>query len=436
MANTKWIIFDEKAMKGFVARQLVETSQSVKLASSLLSVRYPNANIVPVKASMSHDLREAAGFVKCREANDFHHAHDAYLACRMGLFIQMCHPKVYENPIAMTHVMRKYAQQQSKEFNRNHRVPGTSGFIVNSFMSSGFDTETGEIFKDTWNAEAEIEGIRKALNYRQCYISRMPMEDTGAFWNATVYSPRDPKMGPKLALPLKQGLDPKKYGGFSSQQFAYFFVYEARDKKDKQVFRFAEVPVWLASQIESDKTALERYATELAEAEKLKFVRIERAKILKKQLIEIDGNRLIVTGAEEVRNGTQLFLSQNEQALLRTALEAGSLVDGKELDCLICEAINRGNKVAQSLLSRMQLGNKMERIVSSSIEEKESFLVQLIRIINAANRQIDLSAFGGAKTAGQYKVNFSKELSDSGVAFAVIDQSATGMFERRTRIGL
>ena len=165
-------------------------------------------------------------------------------------------------------------------------------------------------------------------------------------------------------------------------------------------------------------------------------MRIERAKILKKQLIEIDGNRLIVTGAEEVRNGTQLFLSQNEQALLRTALEAGNLVDGKELDCLIYEAINRGNKVAQSLLSRMQLENKMERIVSSSIEEKESFLVQLIRIINAANRQIDLSAFGGAKTAGQYKVNFSKELSDSGVAFAVIDQSATGMFERRTRIGL
>ena len=423
---------DEKAMKGFVARQLVETSQSVKLAGSLLSVRYPNANIVPVKASMSHDLREAAGFVKCREANDFHHAHDAYLACRMGLFIQMRHPKVYENPIAM----RKYAQQQSKEFNRNHRVPGTSGFIVNSFMSSGFDAETGEIFKDTWNAEAEIEGIRKALNYRQCYISRMPMEDTGAFWNATVYSPRDPKMGPKLALPLKRGLDPKKYGGFSSQQFAYFFVYEARDKKGKRVFRFAEVPVWLASQIESDKTALERYASELADAEKLKFVRIERAKILKKQLIEIDGDRLIVTGVEEVRNGRQLYLSQQEQGVFLDLLGFEAAVNEGDLDCLLREMINRGSRIAEGLLSKMKLEDRRGGIEAATFEEKRELLIQLARIINASNRQIDLSAFGGARTAGQYKVNYSKELSDPNVSFAIIDQSVTGMFERRIRIGL
>lgn len=195
---------DEKAMKGFVARQLVETSQSVKLASSLLSVRYPNANIVPVKASMSHDLREAAGFVKCREANDFHHAHDAYLACRMGLFIQMRHPKVYENPIAMTHVMRKYAQQQSKEFNRNHRVPGTSGFIVNSFMSSGFDTGNGRDIQRYLECGSRNRGHTQSAELPPVlYLPYAHGGLRGAFWNATVYSPRDPKMGPKLALPVE-----------------------------------------------------------------------------------------------------------------------------------------------------------------------------------------------------------------------------------------
>ena len=29
----------------------------------------------------------------------------------------------------------------------------------------------------------------------------------------------------KLSLPLKKGLDPQKYGSYSSEQFAYFFVY-------------------------------------------------------------------------------------------------------------------------------------------------------------------------------------------------------------------
>ena len=429
---------DEKAMKGFVARQLVETSQSVKLAGSLLSVRYPNANIVPVKASMSHDLREAAGFVKCREANDFHHAHDAYLACRMGLFIQMRHPKVYENPIAMTYVMRKYAQQQSKEFNRNHRVPGTSGFIVNSFMSSGFDAETGEIFKDTWNAEAEIEGIRKALNCRQCYISRMPMEDTGAFWNATVYSPRDPKMGPKLALPLKQGLDPKKYGGFSSQQFAYFFVYEARDKKDKQVFRFAEVPVWLASQIESDKTALERYASELADAEKLKFVRIERAKILKKQLIEIDGDRFFVTGKSEMRNARQLAFDQSEIAHLSIVLDKDLPASQKarSADVIFDAVFRQGIGIGAKHYQILRIEDIAAAFGNVSPEAKVDAVKALLSSINAVMNKVDLSMVSGSKFAGALQPNYSKMLSAPDVCVVIIDQSVTGMFERRTRIGL
>ena len=118
----------EGAMRGFIARQIVETSQMVKLTQSLLEARYANAGtkVVPVKASMSHNLREAAGFVKCREANDFHHAHDAYLACRVGLFIQMRHPGIYDNPIGYTRVVKDYVRSQAEEFNKRHQMPGSA----------------------------------------------------------------------------------------------------------------------------------------------------------------------------------------------------------------------------------------------------------------------------------------------------------------------
>lgn len=387
---------------------------------------------------MSHDLREAAGFVKCREANDFHHAHDAYLACRMGLFIQMRHPKVYENPIAMTRAMEKYVRQQSKLFNRDHHAPGTSGFIVNSFMSSGFDKETGEIFKDAWDAEAEVEGIRKALNCRQCYISRMPVEDTGTFWKATIYSPRDPKMGPKLALPLKKGLDPKKYGGFSSQQFAYFFVYEARDKKDKRVFRFAEVPVWLASQIEGDKSALERYAMELAEAEKLKFVRIERAKILKKQLIEIDGDRFSVTGKSEMRNDRQLSFSQDEVKCLSNMLDESAPLNERvgSAEAVFLSISKQGKLIGVKHYDILHIDDVKEAFASVDSVSKISAVRSLISSINAVMNKVDLSMVGGSKFAGALQPNYSKLISDPEVDFVIVDQSVTGMFERRTRIGL
>ena len=426
----------EGTMRGFIARQLVETSQMVKLTQSLLEVRYAEAGtrIVPVKASMSHNLREAAGFVKCREANDFHHAHDAYLACRIGLFIQMRHPGIYDNPIGYTRVVQDYVRSQADEFNRRHQMPGSAGFVINSFMKSGFDKETGEIFKDSWDADAELEGMRRALNYRQCYISRMPQEDTGAFWNATIYSPRNPKMGPKLALPVKQGLDPKQFGGFSSQQFAYFFIYEAK-KKGKPCFQFAEVPVWLAEKVGSYPDALADYAAELAQAAGLEFVRIERAKIYKKQLIELNGDRLLITGAKEVRSASQFAFTLDEVAILACSASRG---DGAEsgLMRLFSKIVQAAPSVCGKLNSQLKLEERCTRYPLLDEEAQRSVLSGLVKLFNGKDRVVDMTPLGGASKAGAMKVDYSKALMGDDVAFYIVDQSVTGMFERKTRVGL
>ena len=440
---------NENTMKGFVARQLVETSQMVKMAQALLEARYVDAGtkIVPVKASMSHNLREAAGLVKCREANDFHHAHDAYLACRLGLFIQMRHPGIYENPIGYAHVVQQYVREQSELFKKTHRMPGSAGFVVNSFMTAGFDSETGEVFDDAWpnddevkryrgkylpdgwNAAAEVEGIRKALNYRQCYISRMPQEDTGAFWKATIYSPRDPKMGPKLALPTKQELDPKQYGGFSSQQFAYFFIYEAK-KKGKPTFQFSQVPVWLAARIDADPSALDEYARELAENEGLEYVGITRSKIYKKQLIEVDGERFFITGKKEMRNATEMAFS----------IEQMKLIEGVDSGEKVADLLNAFNSEVCHASRRLLRQLKIEEIIDGCADLSDVQVVQIVRkllaLVNGSMNMVDLSLAGGSKFAGCIQPNYTKLLNDSGPAVAFVDQSVTGMFERRTRVGL
>lgn len=426
---------DDKAMRGFIARQLVETSQMVKVLQSLLEARYPETNVVPVKAGISHDLRKAAGLVKCREANNYHHAHDAFLACRVGLFIQKRHPGIYENPIGCARLIRNYVRAQSVAYNHGSESIGSNGFIVNSFMSSGFDKETGEIFKDDWDAEAEVTGIRRALNFRQCHITRMPYEESGAFWNATIYSPRDPKMGKKLSLQLKKGLDTQKYGGYSSEQYAYFFVYEARDKKGERVFRFAQVPIWLASRIRQEKGALESYAAQLAEGEKLKFVRIERAKILKKQLVEIDGDRFYITGRQEMRNARELAFSIDEMNLIQKMNESGNASEGEVATALEIIA-DRGLLSSNRLSSMISLSSIPDKAKSASIDEARHLAISLLALFNAAANKVDLRAGGGGKFSGAIQPNYSKLLSDPSRDFYIIDQSVTGMFERRTRIGL
>lgn len=426
-------------LKGFIARQIVETSQMVKLAQPLLAARYTETNIVPVKASMSHNLREAADFVKCREANDFHHAHDAYLACRIGLFLQMRHPDIYENPIRYEHSIRKYVRSQAEEFGKTHKMPGSAGFVVGSFLSSGFNKTTGEVFKDKWDAEAEIESIRRALNFKQCFISRMPFEDSGAFWNATIYSPRDPKMGSKLNLALKQGLDPKVYGGFSSQQFAYFFVYEAL-KKGKPHFQFAAVPVWLANRVGKHPDALADYARSLADEAKLEFVRIARPRILKKQLIEVDGSRLIVTGAKEVRSGFELaFPPEVMKILNRYTKKKPSALDELlkvSLDSVWEEIKNACSWGCPRLSLQLNLTKYDDAFASLNDEDKIYTLLGLIRLINGSDRIADLSKVDGPGKAGSMSVTFTKLLNDPKTDIYIIDQSVTGMFERRTRVGL
>lgn len=440
---------NENAMKGFVARQLVETSQMVKMAQALLEARYADAGtkIVPVKASVSHNLRDAAGLVKCREANDFHHAHDAFLACRLGLFIQMRHPGMYENPIGYSHVIKKYVREQSELFKKTHRMPGSAGFVVNSFMTAGFDPETGEVFDDAWNeddevkryrgkylpdgwnAAAEVEGIRRALNYRQCYISRMPYVDTGAYWNANPISKRK---APKIEI--KKELDPLLYGGYDSKNAAYFFIYEARDKKARPVLQMAMMPIYKMKELESDTSAFADYCRALTSGTSYEFVRVVVPRLLKWQLVEIAGSRLYVNAEEEMKSASQLAFSQEELLEISHVCQEG-YYDGNTNRSVYRAIVRSLEKTECPMLAcDLDLDNKYEAFGALDVVEQKALLIKLLELCmgNKKSMPIDLKALGGKKTGGRLRPARNKVPE----GFAVIDQSVTGMFERRTRVGL
>ena len=76
--------FDENEEWGFINRQLVETRQSTKAVTTLLSEKYPETEIVYVKAGMVSEFRQEFDMLKCRSVNDLHHAKDAYLNIVVG----------------------------------------------------------------------------------------------------------------------------------------------------------------------------------------------------------------------------------------------------------------------------------------------------------------------------------------------------------------
>ena len=422
----------ENRMKGFINRQLVETSQMAKRVQEVLAMRYSESRVLPIKAGWSHQLRLECGFAKCREINDFHHAHDAYLACQMGRFILFRHHDVFDSPVKMAAVVRKFIKEEAASCVRNKKMPGSSEFIVSSFCTSGFDAETGEVFQDSWNAPAEIERMRKCLNYRDCYISRMVEETSGAFWDETIYSPRDASKG--LKLPLKKGLDPKKYGSYSREQFAYFFVFEAtKGAKAKCVIEFAQVPVHIAQALVSHDSLLDEYARKLCEESGLSFVKVLKRKVYKYQLITLGESRLYITGAKEVRNACQLAFTLYETELFSRIVNEGVFTE-TEVCTLFASLQEKLLRYAPRLAKQLKIADAFEEFVDASNEEKRAVLQSLASISAAHTNMVDLRAIGGVKNAGNMRISMSKELTNGTIEF--IDQSVTGMFERRTKIEL
>ena len=76
--------FDNESISGFINRQLVETRQICKHVADILNNLYNDTDVIYIPANLSHNYREKFELFKFREINDYHHAHDAYLAAVLG----------------------------------------------------------------------------------------------------------------------------------------------------------------------------------------------------------------------------------------------------------------------------------------------------------------------------------------------------------------
>ena len=95
-----------------------------------------------------------------------------------------------------------------------------------------------------------------------------------------------------------------------------------------------------------------------------------------------------------------------------------------------------GERIGARLFKSVKL-REIESVFSEiDIDSKCAAVNSLISLINGSTNRADLSMVGGSKFSGGLVPNFSKLISDPKTDFVIIDQSVTGMFERRTRIGL
>ena len=283
----------------FINRQLVETRQIIKHVANIIENHYEDTKVFTVRANLSHEFREKYGIYKNRNVNDFHHAHDAYIACIIGRYIQIRFPG-----LEAKYVYGQYMQNVKKT--KNNIDKENHGFIINSMKYECIDEDTGEVI---WNPKRILDYI-KCFNYRDVYITKKLDTNNRELFNVTIL-PNDKnseKGKTKATIPVnKLRSNVRKYGGFSGLQSDIVAIEGKKGKKIDR--RLINLPILLRY------VSIEDQCKYIMENNKYSDVKIIK-KIKKNQLIEIDGICYYLKSADELDTAYQLILSRDDNEMI------------------------------------------------------------------------------------------------------------------------
>lgn len=400
----------DEELSAFVARQITETQQSTKALSTLLKEAYGDATrIVFSKAGNVSDFRHDFDMIKCREVNDLHHAKDAYLNIVVG------------NVYCTRFTDRFFANIHSENYSLN-RV---------------FDRDV----PGAWKVNETIKTVKKIMAKNNPIITRAPREVKGKLFDLQPVSKAEAK------IPRKQGLSVEKYGGYTGRYAAFFIVVE--HQKGKHRIRTIE-PVYL-------------YAKDLFETEPQEYCRrelgLEDPDIIVPivridSLLELDGNRLFLTGGSDSQGdgrdvydiSSQLVIDYEGQMLIKAIFKFLDRAEEgkKELTPSFWDGISEEKlkklygwfilkleaPVYRDLFSQEKemLEQNREQFEKLSSIAKCRILKQIVLMLQCNAVIPNFTELCGKKTGKRIRKNCRL----SGLSSAVlIHQSVTGLFEVR-----
>lgn len=413
--------FTDEQKAGFIARQLVETSQGAKGVTTILQHALPETKIVFAKAANVSEFRRSRDLLKTRVVNDFHHAQDAYLNIVVG---NVYFVKFTQNPL--TFIQKEYAKDSKK----NHYN-----------LSRMFDWDVKRGSETAWIAQCgkeesgTIATVRKMMAKNTPLLTRLSYEGHGGIAEQTLYSAK--KAAGTGYIPLKEKdermQDVTKYGGFSSVSTAYYFLVE-HGKEGKRIRTLETIPVFWRERVEKTPQLLQEYCER--ELGLIKpSIRMKKIKI--QSLIKKDGYYFHISGKTGnqiyIRNAVSVCLEQKWMSYIKD-LEKGDMANkicaekNLELYDVLCDKHCEGifkrkpNPMGEKLQKRR---NKFEQL---SCLEQGKVVLEILNLTKIGLPAADLSLIGEAKRTGVTLI--SKKISDA-EEFILVNQSVTGIYENR-----
>lgn len=421
--------YSEEDIKGFINRQLVETRQITKHVANILSNFYPKTKIVYFKANISSSYRDKYELYKFRNINDYHHAHDAYLAAVLGNYQEKyLHYDLNYDEISKFNENLK----DNEDYRRLHH-----GIVVNSLdeeFQKDFveiapkliNEDTGEIF----NAKEFNELIENTLYRNDILISRKTEIKTGEFYNQT----KQPKG--KKGVSLKQNMPVELYGSYNRVNPSYaVMVRYTCNKNQKQ--KLVGFPIYLEK---SSVETKEHYFRDLLKLEKDDTIQFDNRKIPFYSLINWDNQLCYLVGASnkiEVCNAKEfkykkVFMKKYKYALNKLFNNKDSEKIGDysaSLDFIldyIINSIENEYKLYSNLVPELKEITNHGDYSIFNIEQKEKLIKELTNLLNIKSDTANLKFLNE-----KYSSAFGKKNDRIITHCEITNKSLTGLKENR-----
>lgn len=414
--------FTDKDIEGFINRQLVETRQITKHVANILKSLYKNTNVIYLKSNISSNYRQRFKLYKYRDLNDYHHAHDAYLAITLGIY-QAKYLKRTLNKLEFSELVQKLINE--KRYNELKY-----GYVINSIDENylKIDEKTGEVL---FNTKEFIEKIANTLYRNDILISKKTSINTGEFYNQTKN-----KKGLK-GVPLKKNFDTKLYGSYTSLKPAYAIVI-SYIKKEKMEKRMIGIPIYIDIQNSQEVTL--NYIKDLLNIEDIKTIKILTNKIPFYSLINWEGQICSLVGATErveVCNAKEFSFSKEYQIKWKNSLNRlfnrQKVIDDLAYDNQLTEIINyviqkiaKEYKLYQNLLPELREYINDNSLQNMNIETKEKVLQELFKLLKCNSSCANLK-FLNTKASTFFGKKNGRIISNA----IIIKRSPAGLKESR-----
>ncbi|UQS84794.1 type II CRISPR RNA-guided endonuclease Cas9 [Apilactobacillus apisilvae] len=420
--------------KGFVNRQLVETSQVIKLVANILNDKYKNddTNIIEVKAYMNTQLRDTFELFKSRELNDYHHGVDAYLTTFVGTYLYNRYPKLRHYFVYGD--FKKFDDSEIinhlKTFSFLHDITNPSKEHENKI----FDKNSGEIIL---NRKEAIKIIKNIYEYKFMLVTQEVSTRKNALYNQSVYPA---KLANNKFTSIKKDKPTNLYGGHTGNNNAYMAMVKITSNNENE-YKLVGVPIRCLSDLNrAKKDSLSSYQNTLHEmiSEQLpnKKFTVVLDKVMYRQLI-VDGDEKYTVGSATYKyNAKQLVISSESVKILKDEKLRNDLSSeefSKKLDYVYNDILKQVNKYLplydiNSFRKKLNEGFDKFKNISDNFA-KINILNDILEGLHDNPTRKNLKIIGMNTDLGM--INNGVKLSENAM---IIYQSPTGLFERKVRI--